>query len=106
MYKRQSLLLRIPGDPDFYKSMYAWLVESEPVAGDSMQNLAAGRANVVLEALRSAGADPARIESGPAAAGKQEKGKRIAAELSLELAGKSPSTTALPKAQDLAQASR
>ena len=104
--KRASPLLRIHGDPDFYKSMYAWLVESESVAGDSMQNLGAGRANVVLDALRSAGADPARLESGPAAAGKQQKGKRITAELSLELAGKSPSTTTSPKLPVVKQASR
>jgi hypothetical protein len=104
--KRASLLLRTSGDPDFYKAMYAWLVESEPIAGDSMQNLAAGRANVVLDALRSAGTDPARLESGPAAAGKQEKGKRIAAGLSLELAGKSPSAQASPEVPVVKQASR
>jgi Domain of Unknown Function (DUF748) len=104
--KRASPLLRNVGDPEFYKSMYAWLVEAEPVADGSMENLGASRANVVLEALRSAGADSDRLESGAAAASKQKKGKRISADLSFEAVGGDRNTTALPKAPVVAQVSR
>ncbi len=104
--KRASPLLRNAGDPEFYKSMYAWLVEAEPVADGSMENLGASRANVVLEALRSAGADSDRLESGAAGASKQKKGKRISAELSFEAVAGNRNTTALPKEPVVAQASR
>ncbi|MEO8008942.1 MAG: hypothetical protein ABI728_10560, partial [Betaproteobacteria bacterium] len=103
--KRASQWLRNAGDPNFYKSVYAWLVESEPVSDDSMENLAASRANVVLEALRSAGADPARLEPGPVEASNHEEGKHIAAELSLKAAVE-VRTTAASKAPAIAQISR
>ena len=103
--KRASLLLRKAGDPDFYKSMYAWLVEAQPIADGSVQKLAVSRAKVVLEALRSAGADPDRLESGPVAPNKHEEAKRISAELSLEAVGGNR-TAALRKAPVVAQVSR
>ncbi|HEX7951682.1 MAG TPA: DUF748 domain-containing protein, partial [Burkholderiales bacterium] len=75
------------GDPDFYESLYAWLLDAQPVSMESMRRLAASRATVVLEDLRSAGADPNRIESAPVEAGTQEKADPIVAGLSLEAAG-------------------
>ncbi len=90
--RRASLLLRNAGDPNFYKSVYAWLVETQPVSDGSMQNLASGRANVVLDALRAAGADPARLEAGRVEASKHEEGKRIGAQLSFEAVGEARTT--------------
>ena len=103
--KRAGMLERRPGNPDFYETVYAQLVEAQPIASASLQNLAAGRAEVVLDSLRSAGVDPARLESGPVEPSKQEDSKRISAELSLEPI-QSPRTTAVPKAPEIAQASR
>jgi uncharacterized protein involved in outer membrane biogenesis len=103
--KRASLLVRKTGDPDFYKSMYAWLVEAQPIGDASVEDLAASRANVVLEALRSAGADPDRLAPGPVEASKHEEGKRISAELSLEAVGRQHSA-ASRKAPAVAQVSR
>jgi hypothetical protein len=81
--KRASMLLRNPGDPQFYEAMYKWLAESEPVAEPALHDLAESRAKVVLEALRLAGVDEARLESAPVKSSNREKSKRVSAELSL-----------------------
>ncbi len=102
--KRASMLTQSPGNADFYKAIFAWLVESEPVAVASVENLAESRAKVVLDNLRSGGVDPDRLEPGPVEASKQKDGKRVSAELSLQPVEKHR-TTAL-KAPDIAQVSR
>ena len=85
--RRAGMLTRETGDTEFYKSMYAWLVEAEQVNDDAMHKLAASRASAVLDKLRAAGTDPKRLQSGPVAPGKQKNDKVVIAELMLELDG-------------------
>ena len=82
--RRAGMILRETGDAEFYKAMYAWLVDSEQVSDDSMQKLAASRAGAVLDKLRAAGADSSRLQSGPVAPGKHKDDKVVTAELTLE----------------------
>ena len=88
--RRAGMLMRETGDAEFYKSMYAWLVEAEQVSDDAMQTLAASRASAVLDKLRASGTDPKRLQSGPVTPGKQKNEKVVTAELMLELVGPKP----------------
>jgi hypothetical protein len=99
--KRASMLLRRSGDPKFYEAMFAWLAGAESVADTSVENLAVSRAKAVLDGLRSAGVDPARLESGPVEPGKQDEAEHVNAELSLAPVG-ARRTTALPRRSDVA----
>ncbi len=92
--KRAGMILRDAGDAEFYKAIYAWLVDAERVGDDSMQKLAASRASAVLDKLRAAGADSQRLRSGPVAPSKNKDEKRVTAELSLEPVGAKPATDA------------
>ena len=88
--RRAGMLMHETGDAEFYKSMYAWLVEAEQVSDDAMQTLAASRASAVLDKLRASGIDPKRLQSGPVTPGKQKNEKVVTAELMLELVGPKP----------------
>ena len=90
--RRAGMLMRETGDAEFYKAMYAWLVEAEQVPDNAMQTLAASRAGAVLDKLRAAGTDPKRLQSGPVAPGKQKNDKIVTAELMLEPVGAKPLT--------------
>ncbi len=90
--RRAGMLMPETGDAEFYKAMYAWLVEVEQVDDDAMQTLAASRASAVLDKLRAAGTDPKRLQSGPVAPGKQKNDKVVTAELMLEPVGAKPFT--------------
>ena len=92
--KRAGMILRDAGDAEFYKAMYAWLVDAQRIGDDSMQKLAASRASAVLDKLRAAGADSQRLRSGPVAPSKNKDEKRVTAELSLEPVGAKPATDA------------
>jgi hypothetical protein len=90
--KRASLFLRRVGDPKFYESVFAWLFDTQPVAGEALRGLAERRATAVLDHLRAAGVPADRLQSGPAAPRPLEEAKRISAGLSLEVAEEARTT--------------
>ncbi|MEO8164632.1 MAG: hypothetical protein ABI619_04480, partial [Betaproteobacteria bacterium] len=78
-----GMFLRSPGDPKFYEAMYNWLTGIESVSDGAMKNLAENRADNIVEMLRAAGIDPARIEIEQPEAAKRQDKKGIMAKLSL-----------------------
>ncbi|HEY6865481.1 MAG TPA: hypothetical protein VI319_16430, partial [Burkholderiales bacterium] len=82
-------LLRRPGDPRFYRAVYARLVSGQPLAADAARSLAERRAQAVIGYLRSAGADPARLAAGEMQIAHGE-GDAVPAELALQAAGSAP----------------
>ena len=79
-------LLRRPGDPRFYRAVYARLVSGQALAPDAAKSLASRRAQAVIGYLRSAGADPARLAAGEMQLAHGE-GDAVPAELALQAAG-------------------
>jgi hypothetical protein len=82
--KRAGMIFRTPGDPDFYKAMFEQLAQSEDVGDDALRDLATRRAQAVVQSLRSAGIEPARLQPGPAKANGGDEHKNVSAELSLQ----------------------
>ena len=82
--RRAGMILRTPGDPEFYEALFEWLAQNEPVSDEMMQELAENRARAVIEALVAAGVDEDRLEPGPVKTVAQKKeNENISVQLSL-----------------------